>query len=150
MKNEHSFKIIVISNQSGISRKLITENEVNAVNQKINSLVKDFGAEIDEFYYCPFLPEIDGEEKSMCRKPSPLMVFQAAKEHNIDLSNSFFIGDKSIDVLCGKNAGVETILFLNGKNGDQINILQKQNKTPNFVADNFFDIYNYIVEKQAE
>ena len=67
--------------------------------------------EIDAFYYCPYHPSFDSEEKCKCRKPSPQMVFKAADDFQIDLKKSFFMGDKSSDILCGQNAGLKTILL---------------------------------------
>ncbi len=141
---ELDFLIIVISNQSGITRKLISHQDVNAVNNKINLLLMNDGASIDDFFYCPYHPEFDSEEKTQCRKPSPQMVFDAASKHGIDLSKSFFVGDTASDILCGINSGCETILIMNGKNQSEIFSLKKANKTPNFVADNFLEVCSFI------
>lgn len=71
LRDEYGFKIIVISNQSGIARKLITEEDVRSVNNRVNKLLRDEGAEIDAFYYCPYHPDFSPPEKCGCRKPSP-------------------------------------------------------------------------------
>jgi len=141
---ELGFMIIVISNQSGITRKLITHEDVKKVNDKINFLLAKEGTSIDDFIYCPYHPEFDDKEKVKCRKPSPLMVLQAEKKHNLNLTQSFFVGDKVTDILCGSNAGCETILIMNGKNQSEIISLEKANKTPNFVASNFLEACNFI------
>ena len=141
---EMNFLVVVISNQSGITRKLISHKDVEGVNKKINQLLKEKGTSIDDFFYCPYHPDFDSKEKTECRKPSPTMVFEAAKKHNIDLSESFFVGDSTSDILCGINAGCETILIMNGKNQAEIFSLKKKNKTPNFVADNFLEACSFI------
>ncbi|MEJ2195418.1 MAG: HAD family hydrolase [Ignavibacteriaceae bacterium] len=144
IKNELDFLFIVISNQSGIARGLITKEQVDAVNQKINSLLTDFNVSIDAFYYCPYHPDYNTREESICRKPSPEMVRKAAKDFNIDLSKSYFIGDSVADIECGINASLKTILVKTGNGRDSLSILHEENKIPNFVAENFFEAGNFI------
>ena len=150
LKNELNFKIVVISNQSGITRGKITEQDVLLVNKRVNDLLKEEGTEIDKFYHCPFHPDFDSEEDCKCRKPSPLMVLKAADEMNLDLSKSYFVGDKASDVLCGFNAGVKTVLIKSENYDEEINLLIKENKSPNFVAGNFFEATNYIYNDFTE
>src|SRR4030042_6704839 len=79
LKKRGCFKIVVISNQSGISRGLIKEDDVIAVNKRINELLKLENTSIDAFYFCPYHPDFDSPEKCECRKPSPRMIFQAVE-----------------------------------------------------------------------
>ena len=144
LKNELKFKIVVISNQSGITRGKITEDDVISVNTKINDLLKKEGTEIDRFYHCPFHPDYDSEEDCKCRKPSPQMIFDAEKEMKLDLTKSYFVGDKATDVLCGINAGIKTVLINSDNYDEEINILINENKSPNFVAANFREATNFI------
>ena len=127
LKNELNFKLIVVSNQSGIARGLITEEDVNAVNNKINELLKPFNTGIDKFYYCPFHPEFSTEEECKCRKPSPDMVLKAIVDFSIDPDVSYLIGDSLSDIQCGITAGVKTILVKTGYGNDQISALKKEN-----------------------
>ncbi|MBI9072858.1 MAG: HAD family hydrolase [Melioribacteraceae bacterium] len=145
LKNDLNFKIIVISNQSGIARNLITEPEVNSVNNRINELLSNYSTKIDAFYFCPHHPEFS-EKPCNCRKPSPEMVFKAASDYNIDLKSSYFVGDKISDVECGNNAGVKTVLVTTTIKESERLLLQNQGKTPNFVADNFLDACNIIAK----
>ena len=92
LKNELNFKLIVISNQSGIARGLITREIVESIHDRINELLIDSKVSIDAFYYCPFHPEYSTKEEASCRKPSPEMVLKAARENDIELSNSYFVG----------------------------------------------------------
>jgi len=138
------FKLIVISNQSGIARGLLTKENVDSVNQRINELLKPFNAEIDHFLYCPFHPDFSKKEDCICRKPSPKLVFDAAEKYNIDLSASYFIGDSLVDIECGENAGIKTILVKTGYGVETFSILQKQNKFPTFVAENIFIAYKFV------
>lgn len=145
LKDEFGFKAIVISNQAGVSKGLMTSNDVNSVNDRINYLLKQNGTEIDAFYYCPFHPDLDPPEKSICRKPSPVMIVQAAEEHGIDLSKSYMIGDKASDVESGINAGVKTVLINSEDNRNEISILHNLGKKPNFTAANFKEVYDFII-----
>jgi D-glycero-D-manno-heptose 1,7-bisphosphate phosphatase len=106
------FKLIVITNQSGIGRGLFTLQQYRAVEAEV---LHQMGAGlIDATYFCPDVPG----QHSSCRKPSPGMVLQAAREHQIDLSRSFLVGDKEIDVECARNAGVCAIRVRTGPQHD--------------------------------
>ncbi len=145
LKNEFNYFLFVISNQSGIARGLITAKQVDRVNEKINILLKEFNVSIDKFYYCPFHPDFSTAEECSCRKPSIEMVEKAVKEFEIDLSKSFFIGDSTADIECGMNAGIKTILVKTGYGRETLYMLQKENKIPNFIAENFLDAGNFIM-----
>lgn len=147
LKSNYKFLLIVISNQSGIARGLITKEQVESINEKVNVLLRDFKVSIDAFYYCPYHPEFGSEKESNCRKPSPQMIYQAADEHNIDLSNSFCIGDSVSDIECGLNAGVKTILIQTGLGKESLSILQNENKIPRFIAGNFLDAEKFIMNE---
>jgi len=141
------FLIIVISNQSGIARGLISEENVKAVNQKINELLKQInGTCVDYFYYCPHHPEFSSEEDCKCRKPSPKLVLDAAKEHQIDLSKSYFAGDRFLDVECGNNAGIKSILIKSTLSEDEVNLWLNKNNNVNYIAKNFYDACKFILQ----
>ena len=101
------FKVIIITNQSGIGRGLITAEQYRAVEAEV---LQQLDGLIEATYFCPDVPG----QHSRCRKPAPGMILQAKREHGIDLPRSFFIGDKEIDVECGRNAGVHTIRVQTG------------------------------------
>src|SRR6266480_2257299 len=110
----NGFKLIIITNQSGIGRGSFTNEQYRAVEAE---MLRQLGAGlIDASYFCPDVP---GQHSSF-RKPAPGMILQAAREHRIDLSRSFFIGDKEIDAECGRNAGVHTIRVQTGLERDLI------------------------------
>ncbi|MFA5804240.1 MAG: HAD family hydrolase [Melioribacteraceae bacterium] len=145
LKDEFGFKAIVISNQAGVSKGLMTSKDVDSVNDRVNELLKNEGTGIDAFFYCPFHPDLDPPEKSNCRKPSPFMIVQAAEEHEIDLSKSYMIGDKASDIESGINAGVKTILLNNETTHNEISILHNLGKKPNFTAANFNEVCDIII-----
>ena len=102
------FKIIIITNQSGIGRGYFTEEQYRAVEQEVDRQIGP--GLIDATYHCPALPN----SGAPCRKPAPGMILDAQRDHGIDLSRSFMVGDKAIDAECGRNAGVRTILVPTG------------------------------------
>ncbi len=144
LKNKLGFKLIVISNQSGVARGLISKEMVESVNERINELLSQFKVSIDAFYYCPAHPDFNTEEESRCRKPSPGMVLQAANDLQIDLSKSYFVGDTVSDIECGLSAGLTTVLVKTGYGEESLSNLKKQNKFPSFVAQNFFEVSSII------
>ncbi|HVO73560.1 MAG TPA: HAD family hydrolase [Ignavibacteriaceae bacterium] len=144
LKNNLHFKLIVISNQSGIARGLITKEDVELVNLKLNEILAADNVSIDAFYYCPHHPDFSSEEDCSCRKPSPQLILLASKEHDIDLAKSYFIGDTPSDIQCGFNAGLKTILVKTGYGEESFSILQKENKIPTFVAENLLDACRLI------
>ena len=106
------FKLIVITNQSGIGRGFFTVDEYRSVESEVSRQLGH--GLIDATYFCPDVPG----QNSSHRKPSPGMILQAKQEHQIDLTRSFFIGDKEIDVECGRNAGLRTIRVQTGFDRD--------------------------------
>jgi D,D-heptose 1,7-bisphosphate phosphatase len=139
------FKLLVISNQSGIARGLITDEKVQRVNSHLNGLLSEFHVAIDKFYYCPAHPEFSTEEECECRKPSVKMVLQAAEEFNVEMRKSYFVGDSVSDIECAFNANVKSVLVLTGQGSESLSILQNQNKLPSFVAENIMDASNFIL-----
>jgi D-glycero-D-manno-heptose 1,7-bisphosphate phosphatase len=102
------FKVIIITNQSGIGRGFLTVEQYRAVEAEVLRQLGD--GLIDATYFCPDVPG----QHSSCRKPAPGMIIEATREHQIDLAQSFLIGDKEIDAECGRNAGVRTIRVRTG------------------------------------
>src|SRR5262245_27936599 len=106
--NKAGFLAFVISNQSGVARGLLSEEDLNAMHRKLCMAVKAAGGRITDVYYCPHMPGVG----CPCRKPSPGMVIQAAQDYSIDVGRSFLVGDKVDDIVCGSSAGCKTILVL--------------------------------------
>ena len=112
---ERGYKLIVITNQSGIERGYFTEDDYRSVEQEF---LRQFGLGlIDASYYCPDLPGTN----SARRKPAPGMVLEAQRDHRLDLARSWFIGDKASDIECGRNAGARTILVQTGYGREETN-----------------------------
>lgn len=113
---EAGYRLIVVTNQGGVARGKYTENDVDAVNQRIARLVDEHaGASglIDRFYYCPYHPEATVAEyrrEHPWRKPNPGMLVQAARDLDLDLERSWLIGDQMRDIQAGHAAGCSTVL----------------------------------------
>lgn len=104
--NENGYLVIVITNQSGIARGFYTEEQMRLFHESMNRrLEKEYGAHIDDFYFCPHLPEITGECE--CRKPKPGMFLKAISEYNIDPKQSVSYGDSDRDEIASRAANIE-------------------------------------------
>jgi D-glycero-D-manno-heptose 1,7-bisphosphate phosphatase len=111
---EAGFHTFVVTNQSGIGRGLITEEQYRAVEAE---LLRQIGhGLLDASYFCPDAPGVP----STRRKPEPGMLLEAAADFGIDLAGSYLIGDKSADIECGRRAGTATILVLTGYGAEQV------------------------------
>jgi D-glycero-D-manno-heptose 1,7-bisphosphate phosphatase len=107
------YLLIIVTNQSGVARGLITEQQLELIHQRLKKLFAAEGAQIDAIYYCPYHPEgtvKDFSIESNLRKPNAGMFFQAEKDLDIDLEQSWMIGDSYRDIKAGKAAGCRTIL----------------------------------------
>lgn len=104
---EAGYLAIVVTNQSGIGRGLYTESDMHAIHSEIN---KQLEGMVDAFYFCRHLPD----EGCTCRKPQLGMVEDACKDFEIDLENSWVVGDKNLDRELGENAGTRSVLVRTG------------------------------------
>jgi D,D-heptose 1,7-bisphosphate phosphatase len=110
------YRLVVVSNQSGVARGIVSEEGLAQIHHTLEKLLADEGAYLDAIYYCPFHPEGSIPQYRMesdLRKPAPGMLLKAAKELDIDLSQSWMVGDSYRDVEAGKRAGCKTILINN-------------------------------------
>jgi histidinol-phosphate phosphatase family protein len=124
--NGLGLKVIVVTNQPQVARGLCSEDDVRNINNKMVDDLKREGAHVDAVYFCPHHPEMheDVPEHAKkyripcnCRKPAAGMLKKAADDFSIDLSKSFMIGDRTVDIQTGKNAGCTTILVKTGDAG---------------------------------
>jgi histidinol-phosphate phosphatase family protein len=111
------YRLFVISNQSGVARGYFAETALLAVEARLRSLLAQINVPLRGFYYCPHHP--DGSvapyaTACACRKPAPGLLQRAAAEHNLDLEQSWFVGDILDDIEAGRRAGCRTILLANG------------------------------------
>jgi histidinol-phosphate phosphatase family protein len=107
--NDANVPVIVVTNQSGIARELLTFDDYNAVRERIDSVLRDEGAHITATYMCPHHPDVDGE--CDCRKPGLLMYEMAIEVHGLDPMRSLFVGDRMRDVIPGIALGGLAIMI---------------------------------------
>jgi len=135
---QKKFELIVISNQSGVGRGLITYGEFQQVHKRFVKLLKDEKIDVAGIYYCVHAPD----DECDCRKPSPKMILDAADEHNIDLSASIMIGDKMSDVIAGNSAGCRTVLITPTK---RVELEDINKKNADFVASDLNHALKWIL-----
>ena len=138
------FKTIVISNQSGVARGIVTEKGLNKIHDHFEKLLGDNGAYLDAIYYCPYHPQGTVKEytkESNLRKPNNGMIIQAAKDFDIDLKASWMIGDSYRDVEAGVSSGCKTILISSSAKPKKP---KSSDPTPNYIATNLLEAANII------
>lgn len=137
---ESGYKIVVISNQSGIGRGILTEKMVKEVNDCLLQRLKENDAPVDALYFCPHHPD----DNCDCRKPKTGMIKKAATEFKLDLKNAVVIGDHLCDIELGKNIGAKTVLMLTGHGKKEIGESENSGVKPDFVAKNLLEAANWV------
>ncbi len=140
------FKIIVITNQSGIARGYFTERQLSRIHEKMITEFQKFNVTLDGIYYCPHHPN----DRCNCRKPNIGLFQMAIHEHNIDVKKSYMLGDKILDIGAGKKIGVSTVLipephlrkeFMSQKNEWEYH--------PDYIADDFPGAVEWILKVEG-
>lgn len=150
--NNSGYLAIVVTNQPVIARGEVTEEELEEIHKKMETLLGLDGAYIDDIYYCPHHPDkgFEGEIPELkiecdCRKPKTGMLEKATREHNIDLSSSIMIGDSTLDIKMAENAGMQSILLKTGQKGED----GKYEVSPTLIAEDLNDAINKIICKKV-
>lgn len=135
---DNGYLTIVITNQSGVARGLLSEEELRKMNRY---LMKETG--VDAVYYCPHYEQgiIPGyAKKCNCRKPQTGMIESACKDFHIDLSKSYMIGDRASDILTGQKAGIKTILLESGYGSAKL----EEQVTPDYILNDLRDVADLL------
>lgn len=140
--NEHVFKVVVVTNQSGIARGYFTEESLAQIHDKMGRELAKHGAHVDAIYYCPHHPDDSCE----CRKPKLGMLLQAASDWDIALGQSYVIGDAGADIDMGRNAGCRTILITENCLG---RLHDERALHPDYVAPNISAAVQWIIAQQG-
>ena len=148
MMHDLGYRLIVISNQSGVARGYFTEAALEQVEWRLRELLAEIRIPLDGFYYCPHHPDGVIAEYAVtcdCRKPAPGMLFRAAHEHSIDLKISWVIGDILDDVQAGKRAGCRAILI-----DHENETADTPERTPHYRVDNLQQAAERILEENLK
>lgn len=149
--NKHNIPAVVTTNQAGVARGYFKENLINVIHSKMISILAEHGAKLLDVYYCPHHPtagEPPYRQDCDCRKPKTGLLMRASREHNIDLSSSYVIGDKWTDVEFGHRAGANSILVLTGYGIGEWEDKEKHlDRQPEFVAQNLLDAVKWIISR---
>jgi D-glycero-D-manno-heptose 1,7-bisphosphate phosphatase len=147
--NKSGFLAIVVTNQSAVARNYITIDQLEGIHEELRSLLGRSGAYLDAVYYCPHREKIDEEVEDgryifdcECRKPKPGMLLKAARDFDINLQESYFIGDSERDIVAGQRAGCTTLGVRTGHG------LKGNEKSPDYVFDNLSIAVDFVLERQ--
>jgi histidinol-phosphate phosphatase family protein len=138
------YRIVIISNQAGVNKGLFTKESLDQLTDNMLKVLRKEGVEIARIYYCTHTPE----ENCECRKPKPGSFYKAQKKlGNIDLKDTFFVGDSETDVQAGKAAGTKTILVLSGKTRS-VKETEGWKLKPDHIAKDLRDAAEIIIKNQ--
>ena len=146
---EQGFCLVVVSNQSGVARGLLTEAMLEQIHVKLEALLHAEGVSLRGLYYCPHHPEGAPPygQACDCRKPKGGLVERAAREHGLDLSRSYVIGDQHIDIELARQMGMPAILVLTGQG--RLNLTSGQIQ-PDYVAPDLAAAARWILQRQGQ
>ena len=147
--NNSDYLLIVITNQPVVARGDVTFEELDEIHRKIDTLLGKEGTYYNDLFFCPHHPDsgFEGEIKELkikcdCRKPNIGLLLKAQEKYNIDFSKSYFVGDSTVDIMTGKNAGIKTVLVMTGVKGED----HKYDVKPDYVIQNLLELCNIIKE----
>jgi D-glycero-D-manno-heptose 1,7-bisphosphate phosphatase len=150
--HELGFKVIIVSNQPGMAKGYLSQQTFDKIRKKMNDELAKEGASCDGEYYCFHHPEAKVARLKVncgCRKPKPGLLLEATKDLNIDLPQSWMIGDGLTDVQAGKSAGCRTILL--GKMKCELcDLMDEQDARPDFVAANLLEAANLVKNQKTQ
>ncbi len=139
--NSLGFRVLVVTNQSGVGRGYFKEADVEAVHKRLSSLLDLDGASIDGYFWCPHKPD----EGCACRKPGTQMIDRALKKYPTDIENSYVIGDKSLDMGLAENAGATSILVKTGLGAE---VEEEEGFEAGFVANDIAEAVEWIMARK--
>jgi D-glycero-D-manno-heptose 1,7-bisphosphate phosphatase len=148
--NGAGFKVVVVTNQAGVARGYFSEGAVHEIHGVLQKMLSDHGARLDAIYYCPHHPTAGlgvYKEDCNCRKPKPGMLERAAKDLNINLRESFVVGDKISDLEAGYAVGGRNILVHTGYGLESENEFSGCAWRPEFVASDLLEAARWIVKQ---
>jgi histidinol-phosphate phosphatase family protein len=138
----NGFDVILVSNQSGVGRGIISQGNLVAIHRHLIASVEKNGGRIKDIFFCPHTPE-DGCE---CRKPKPGMLFRARDTYGIELSKTAMVGDKLIDIDCARSAGCEKAILVRTGHGEKAAKALAERGTPiDYLAEDLYDAVRHLL-----
>lgn len=134
-------RVFVFTNQAGVGRGLVTRAQVQAIHGRLLAEVEAAGGRIEGIYACYHAPD----EGCACRKPRPGLLLDAAREHGVDLSQAWVVGDMGRDLEAGRGAGCRTVLVRTGKGRKEVETLAARGIAPEFVAEDLAEAVTRIL-----
>lgn len=147
--NDAGLPVFIITNQSGIARGVLTEQQLEEIHRELFSMLGKHRARITASYYCPHHPDLGVgiyRTECDCRKPKAGMIMKAVKEFGIDPTHSFVIGDRMIDVQTGKAVGASTILVLTGYGREELELCKQNGIEADHVSENLYDAMQVVIQ----
>lgn len=146
--HENGYLAIVITNQAGVARGYFSEEMVQAIHKQMTEDLETSGARLDAIYYCAHHPSVGKppyQLKCDCRKPKPGLLLRAARDYDIDLAESWMVGDRYSDIELAANAGVKSALVLSGYGrGEWEHQRDNWTRQPDLVAEDLLAAVNQI------
>ncbi len=151
--SEAGFKVILVTNQSGVARGYFPERLVHEAHVRLEEMLKADGARVDAVYFCPHHPSAGNSlytRECDCRKPKTGLIDRAVKDFGIDRGHSYMVGDKWSDVELGQRAGVHAILVESGfAHDDPGNKRPEQLRDPDFTARDITEAARWIISRES-
>jgi len=149
--NENGWLAIVTTNQAGVARGYFAEELIETVHQSMRDELQKTGARLDAIYYCAHHPSVGEPPYRLdcdCRKPKPGLIKRAASDFDIDLKNSWMVGDRYGDIQFARNAGVKSAFVLSGYGkGEWENQRQSWAEQPDMVGNDLLEVVMNIVRE---
>lgn len=140
--NRLGYKVIVATNQSGLSRGLFDLEMLSEIHNKLHLELAAVGGYVEEIFFCPHHPD----DKCLCRKPKPGMLHEISQKYDIDLKQTFFIGDNYSDVEAARAAGCNPILVLTSKGKKTLEAHPELKLIPHFA--NLAQAVEYVIKQR--
>jgi histidinol-phosphate phosphatase family protein len=151
--NDSDYLAILCTNQPVVARNLCTLEELRSIHNRLETLLGRDHAFLNDIYFCPHHPDrgYPGENAGFkidcdCRKPQTGMIKMAVEEYNVDIESSWFIGDATMDIQTGVNAGLKTILVRTGKGGKD----GRYPCSPDYEFDDLESAVEFILNQKAK
>ncbi|MEK6279266.1 MAG: HAD family hydrolase [Acidobacteriota bacterium] len=151
--NDNGWLAIIITNQAGVARGYFTEEMVKNVHRRMTEGLESDGAKLDAIYYCAHHPSLGDPPYRVdcdCRKPKPGLISRAVRDFDIDLGESWMVGDRYSDIELARNAGVKSAFVLSGYGrGEWEHQSTAWLHQPDLVAENLLEAVERIVNEAA-